>query len=107
MPKSSSRAISIKPLSVENNRFIQELFGATDITEEVAKFDQSECSHCPNKILNDWPYPTKSFILSLTGIRETKINVKICSHCKRGFYPNLFSKGLIPIHNKFLLRKVL
>ena len=84
---------------------MNELLKKSDISGEIAKYDLEACTHCPNQILGYWPFTAKnSYILGLGGIRETKINVKQCPTCKRGFYPQLFNYGLVPVHNKFLLR---
>ena len=36
-------------------------------------------------------------------IKEVKINVKICPRCRRAFYPDFYSNGIIFVHNKFML----
>ena len=86
---------------------MQELFLKDNITEEISKYNLKNCSYCLNEELIEWPFPPKSsYILGLLGIREVKITVKVCPTCKRGYYPDLYDKGLIPIHSKFLLRFV-
>ena len=36
-------------------------------------------------------------------MKKVQIPVKWCPKCHRAFYPNLYEKGLISLHNKFLI----
>ena len=41
--------------------------------------------------------------LSLGHLVEIEIPVKFCSKCRRAFYPEMYTQGIFPLHNRFLL----
>ena len=89
---------------VKNCKYVQYLLQAEDINEEISKHIPSECPSCPGFKLIDWPYPAKkAFLVSIGAFKEIKVGMKTCPGCRTGYYPNLYSKGLLPLNNKFLL----
>ena len=36
-------------------------------------------------------------------LKEIKIRVKVCSKCRRAFYPEFYENGIIFLHNKFMV----
>ena len=89
---------------VRNCKYVQYLMQAENISKEIEKHVPTECPSCPGSQLLDWPYPAKkAFFVSLGAFKEIKLDLKTCSDCRTGYYPDLFAQGLIPLHNKFLL----
>ena len=41
--------------------------------------------------------------MSMGNLKEIQMDIKTCPSCKIAYYPELYSKGLFPLHNKFLL----
>ena len=41
--------------------------------------------------------------MSMGNLKEIKMDIKTCPSCRIAYYPDLYSKGLFPLHNKFLL----
>ena len=37
------------------------------------------------------------------NLKEIKMEIKTCPSCSVAYYPDMYSKGLFPLHNKFLL----
>ena len=63
----------------------------------------SHCKYCHVE-LYDWKHKgAKSYFLSMGHIKEIKIQLRVCSKCKRAFYPDFYENGLIFLHNKFLV----
>ena len=89
---------------VNNRKYIQFLMGVDDISGELNRHVLTQCPSCPDSNLLEWPYPAKkSSLLSMGAFNEIKIHLKTCPTCHTGYYPDLYSKGLVPLHNKFLL----
>lgn len=87
-----------------NRKFTTSLVQSEDLSSEINKHVPSTCQFCVNTDLVDWPYqPSRSFFMSMAYLSEIQIHVKTCPLCKIAYYPDLYDKGLFPIHNKFLL----
>ena len=89
---------------VKNFEFTKDLLKSENISEEICEHIPSECHSCPETKLLDWPYPAKrAFFISMAGFKEIKLDIKTCPTCRVAYYPDLYSRGLFPVHNKFLL----
>ena len=61
------------------------------------------CDTCLIK-LSIWKNKTpKAFLLSLGALKKVDIPVKWCPSCFCAFYPELYSQGIVFLHNKIML----
>lgn len=85
-----------------SKKFIDNLLINSDINSEIDQHYPTKCTFCEAN-LSSWAHkPKTSYLISFGAIREIKINPRICSNCKVLFYPDLYSWGILPIHNKVL-----
>ena len=83
--------------------FVSSLVVIPEKLEQILKTVPSQCDYC-NLPLIDWIHKgAKSYFLSVGHLREINIVVKICSKCKRAYYPDFYQNGLLFLHNKFLI----
>ena len=85
-----------------SKKFMDNLLESEDINSEIEKHYPTECTLCRSSLL-PWTHKTKtSYLISFCAIREIKMNPRICPECKVLFYPNLYSWGILPLHNKVI-----
>ena len=102
VPSMTSQATS--EFLVRNHQFIQRLVLNQDISDVINKTVPTKCSFCEDSFLTPWPYkPKKSYFLSMSHFREIQIETKTCKICKVAYYPELYSEGMFPLHNKFII----
>ena len=87
-----------------NLQYTTSLLQRSDISAEINSHVRNKCTICLNTKLKKWPFQhKKSFLLSMGALREIEIDVKTCPNCRIAYYPDLYSKGLFPLHNKLLM----
>lgn len=70
--------------------FVSSLVVIPEKLEQILKTVPSQCDYC-NLPLIDWIHKgAKSYFLSVGHLREINIVVKICSKCKRAYYPDFY-----------------
>ena len=85
---------------VESKTFVAGLLSSGDNLEDRIPQKCDTC-HCD---LEDWKRkPARSYLISLGAIKKITIPVKRCPKCSCAFYPDIYSKGVICIHNKIML----
>ena len=63
----------------------------------------SKCDTCSCE-LEVWKRKLpRSYLITLGTIKKIKIQVKLCPSCRVAFYPDLYDKGLISLHNKLMV----
>ena len=83
--------------------FVDSLVVMPEKLEQILQTIPSKCRYCDHP-LHDWSHKeAKSYFLSVGHLKEIKIRVKVCSECRRAFYPEFYENGLIFLHNKFLV----
>ena len=88
----------------QNRKYTTRLVQATDISSEINKHVPSNCQFCVDTELVVWPYkPSNAYFISMAHLSEIQIEVKTCPKCKLAHYPELYKKGLFPLHNKFII----
>ena len=89
---------------VKNANFVQSFVNKSD--EEQAQMisnKQTTCDVCDFP-LKKWRGSTKnSYFISMGHIKLIKMDVLHCENCQVLLYPDLYTYGIIPIHNKFLV----
>lgn len=54
--------------------------------------------------LEVWKRKTPAcYLITLGGFKKTTFPVKVCPSCRCGYYPDLYSKGLICLHNSVMM----
>lgn len=101
-PTMTSKGVS--QFLVKNSLYIKSLVLKQNISEEINSQVPSMCKFCENSKLVTWPYGAKkSYFLSMGHFQELSLKIKTCKLCKMAYYPELYSEGLLPVHNKFIL----
>lgn len=87
----------------DSRTFVDSLLASPENLSQVLETLPSNCEFC-GTVLDNWSYKEpKSYFIALGHIRKIRITVKFCPTCRRSFYPDLYEKGIIFIHNKFML----
>ena len=94
----------INSFLVKNHEFVKSLVNNSDEDREnMLRNKETHCEVC-NTSLKKWrENPNKSYFLSLGEIKVITIQVLMCENCEVLVYPHLYSNGIIPLHNKFLV----
>ena len=88
----------------KSRTFVDSLVSLPDKLQHILKTLPDKCSYCDLHPLHDWIHkPAKSYFFSIGHLREINIQVKVCSKCRRAFYPDFYQNGLIFLHNKFVI----
>ena len=89
---------------IHNKKYIESLLGKSNIEAELAKNIPQVCPRCNGAVVK-WKHKTKnSFLVSLGEIQNVVIPVNQCRKCFILLYPQLYNVGLIPLHNKEVIR---
>lgn len=87
----------------DSKSYIDNLIMTSSIEEAIANSVPRVCEDCGQKMIL-WQFKEpKSYFISLGNIKKVKIPVYTCQDCKCAYYPDLYSKGLIPIHNSLIV----
>ena len=78
--------------SIRSSReFVEDIIRNQSRNEAILKHTPTVCKFCKEVVLVDWPYKSKqSFLLSMGHISRIEIPLKVCTTCKRVFYPGNF-----------------
>ena len=83
--------------------FVNSLVQFPDKLETLLDTLPTECSYCSHP-LNDWRHkPPKSYFLTMGHLKKINIKVRVCSQCRRAYYPDFYRNGIIFIHNKIMI----
>ena len=88
----------------ESRKYVEKLVNTNELQNVLHESSRKFCSSCIDSTLEIWSFQSKqAFFLSMGHMACIDIPVKFCRKCKRVFYPELYSKGVFPIHNRFLI----
>ena len=91
---------------VKNKKFNDSLIDCENISELFNSEVPNQCDYCLNVNLKVWPYAAKkTYYVSFGLLKTIDLKVKICTSCSVIYYPNLYDYGIVPMHNRFLIRK--
>ena len=83
--------------------FVNSLVNFPDKLSTILNTLPHECSYCSHP-LSDWKHKhPKSFFLTMGHLKQININIKVCSKCRRAFYPDFYQNGILFIHNKIMV----
>ena len=87
----------------KSRAFVNSLVHNAGKLEAVLNTVPIQCSYCSHP-LDDWNHKSpKSYFISMGHLRQITIKVKVCSKCRRAFYPDFYQQGIIFLHNKLMV----
>ena len=96
--------LEVSGFLMKSRKYIEKQISNNNLQLKINESSRTVCTFCPDSTLEIWGFKAKqSYLLSLGHIARIDIPVKLCRKCKRIFYPELYSKGVFPLHNRFLI----
>ena len=75
----------------KSRKYVEKLAQNPSRNEVISNNTPKVCEFCKESVLLDWPFKSKkSFLISMGHLVEIEIVLKVCSACKRVFYPGKY-----------------